>query len=273
MFERNMRKSRIGGGFGLLALIYHATVRQVRKGSHNALLGLLSNMAQALIMLVGFMAMFYVLGIRGSPIRGDYVMYLLSGIFLFLLHNKAVTAVYGADGPTSAMMKHAPMNTLVTISAGALSVLYLQALTIGAILLGVHLVWRPVEIDKPMLWLWFTGLAWFTGCTIGLLLMSLKPFAPGATRMIMQVYTRANMVTSGKMFVANAMPAFMLPIFAWNPLFHTIDQARGAAFINYNPHNSSATYPIYVGLALLVIGLMAEFSARRHASLSRAALH
>ena len=30
----------------------------------------------------------------------------------------------------------------------------------------------------------------------------------------------------------------MLTIFDWNPLFHTIDQARGFTFINYNPHYS-----------------------------------
>jgi ABC-type polysaccharide/polyol phosphate export permease len=38
---------------------------------------------------------------------------------------------------------------------------------------------------------------------------------------------RANMIASGKMFVANALPGFMLAMFGWNPLFHCIDQARG----------------------------------------------
>jgi ABC-type polysaccharide/polyol phosphate export permease len=273
MFERRRHRTRIGGGLGLLALIYHATVRQMRKGNRNALLGLLTNMVQAVVMLVGFMLMFQAMGIRGSPIRGDYVVYLLSGIFLFLTHNKAVTAVYGAEGPTSPMMKHAPMNTVVTIAAAALAALYTQVLTIAVILLALHVVRGPVEIADPIAWMGFTGLAWFTGVTIGLLLMSLKPFAPAATKIVMQVYTRANMITSGKMFVANAMPGFMLPLFTWNPLFHTIDQARGAAFVNYNPHNSTPDYPLYVGLTLLLLGLIAEFSARRNASLSRQALH
>jgi ABC-type polysaccharide/polyol phosphate export permease len=273
MFKREIHRTRIGSAFALLSHIYHATVRHVRKGNRNALLGLLVSMAQAVVLLVGFMAMFYVLGMRGSPIRGDYVIYLLSGIFLFLVHNRAISSVYAAEGPTSPMMKHAPMNTVVSISAAALSALYLQVLTIGVILLCVHVIVRPVVIHDPIQWMWFIILAWFTGVTLGLVLLSLKPFAPGATKIIMTVYMRANMITSGKMFVANMMPAFMLSMFTWNPLFHTIDQARGAAFVNYSPHNSSPDYPVYAALVLLIIGLMAEFSARKNASLSRQALH
>ena len=76
------------------------------------------------------------------------------------------------------------------------------------------------------------------------------------------------MVFSGKMFVANLMPTFMLHMFSWNPLFHIIDQTRGFAFINYSPRNSSLTYPVYAMLALLMIGLMAEFVTRKAVSLS-----
>jgi ABC-type polysaccharide/polyol phosphate export permease len=60
----------------------------------------------------------------------------------------------------------------------------------------------------------------------------------------------------------------MLVMFDWNPLFHCIDQARGFVFINYNPHYSSVSYPVYVTIALIMIGLMGEFYTRRHASAS-----
>ena len=82
------------------------------------------------------------------------------------------------------------------------------------------------------------------------------------------IYMRANMIASGKMFVANNMPTYMLDMFNWNPLFHTIDQGRGFIFLNYNPHYSSIAYPIKVTLACLMIGLMGEFYTRKHASAS-----
>ncbi len=76
------------------------------------------------------------------------------------------------------------------------------------------------------------------------------------------------MIASGKMFVANALPSFMISMFDWNPLFHLIDQARGFAFINYYPRNSNWEYPIYVTIALIMLGLISEFYTRRHASAS-----
>ena len=86
--------------------------------------------------------------------------------------------------------------------------------------------------------------------------------------MVQSIYSRVNMIASGKMFLANSMPEWLRSFFDWNPLFHTIDQARGDIFINYNPHFSNVTYPLYVTLVCLMIGLMAEFYTRQHASVS-----
>ncbi|HBG97758.1 MAG TPA: ABC transporter permease [Rhodobacteraceae bacterium] len=272
MFDRTRYRTRLGGGFALLGLIFHATVRQMRKGHRYAVMGLLINTAQVVLLLFAFRILFEFMGIRSCPIRGDYMIFLLSGIFLFLTHNKAVGSVYGSEGPTSAMMKHAPMNTIVSISAAALSSLYTQVVTVGIVLLGIHVLRGPVEMLDPVRWFWFFLLAWFSGVAIGLMLLGLKPFMPRLTQMIQMIYQRANMITSGKMFVASMMPAYLLPMFAWNPLFHTIDQARGTAFVNYNPHNSSPDYPLLISLALLFVGLMVEYGARRNASLSQGAL-
>ena len=94
---------------------------------------------------------------------------------------------------------------------------------------------------------------------------------PEAVGVISNIYTRANMIASGKMFLANNLTATLLPFFSWNPLFHIIDQTRGYAFINYNPHNSSLMYPIYVSLVLVMLGLLGEFFTRKRVSLSWAA--
>ena len=98
--------------------------------------------------------------------------------------------------------------------------------------------------------------------------MSAKSWAPGAIVFASLIYQRANMVASGKMFVANSLPALWLAYFYLNPLFHIIDQARGFAFVNYNPHNSSLDYQIYMTIAFVLIGLMVEFVTCKHASTS-----
>ncbi len=269
MFESGQkRKGTLAGIFDLAMLIFHSSVRNIRKSHRHALLGLVMNILQTVLFVGAFYVMFTVLGLRTNAVRGDFLLYIMSGIFLFMTHNKALGAVVGSDGPASPMMKHAPMNTIVSIAAAALSSLYIQVLSMAVVLYVYHAAFNRITIYEPAGAMGMLLLAWFTGVSIGMVLLAAKPWAPDAVRIISTVYQRANMIASGKMFLANTLPAYMLMMFDWNPLFHEIDQARGFAFINYNPHFTSVTYPLYVSLSLLMIGLMAEFYTRKHVSAS-----
>lgn len=268
MFRAERSNSTIGSTFSLLELIYHATVRSIRKSHGNALFGLIMNMFQTMLLVLTFYIMFGVLGLRGNALRGDFLLYVMSGIFLFMTHTKALGAVFGSESSTSAMMKHAPMTTAVSITAAALGSLYIQLLSVIVVLTIYHVAFTHIEIYDWIGALAMILLSWFTGAAIGMVCLAAKPWAPDVVGVIQQVYSRANMIASGKMFVANTLPHKMLVLFDWNPLFHTIDQARGFTFINYNPHFSSWQYPLYVGLALMMIGLMGEFYTRQYASVS-----
>jgi ABC-type polysaccharide/polyol phosphate export permease len=268
MFQATRRPNTERTVAGMAELIYHTTVHNIRKTHRNATVGLLMNILQTIIMLGAFFLMFTLLGARGSAIRGDFMLYLMSGIFLFMAHTKAMTAVVKAEGPTSAMMQHAPLNTVVTICAAALGSLYLQILSIMVVLLLYHVLWNPVVIDKPVGALAMLLLSWLSGVGVGIILMSAKPWFPEGVIIVSSIYARINMIASGKMFVANSLPAHILALFDWNPLFHAIDQSRGFIFINYNPHFSSISYPIFVSIGLIVLGMMGESYTRKHASIS-----
>ena len=68
-----------------------------------------------------------------------------------MTHTKTLTAVLGSEGPASAMMQHAPMNTIISIMAAALGALYVQIASLFIILYGYHVIVIPVEIDDPAL--------------------------------------------------------------------------------------------------------------------------
>lgn len=268
MFKARRSNSTLGSSFALLELIYHATVRNLRKSHGHAVLGLLENIMQTVMLALMFYVMFGLLGMRSNTVRGDYLLFLMSGIFLFMTHNKTMSAVFGAEGSTSAMMKHAPMTTAVAITSAALAALYIQVLSLVVVLYVYHAAFKPIEIYD---WVGAFGmllLSWFVGVAIGLVFRAAKPWAPGPIGILQTIYARVNMIASGKMFLANMLPHKMLVMFSWNPLFHTIDQARGFTFINYNPHYSNWEYPLMVGLALVMIGLMGEFYTRQYDSLS-----
>lgn len=266
--QRPAQPTGLVSALTILELIYHATVRSVRKAHGNALMAIIINMLQVAIFVLAFYVMFSVLGLRGAAVRGDFLLYIMSGIFLFITHTKTLGAVVGAEGPASPMMQHAPMNTVIAIAAAALSTLYIQVLSLVVILFIYDVAFTRFLVEDPTSAFAMVLLAWFTGLGLGILLLSFKPWFPTAVSIFTTIYQRANMIASGKMFVANALPAHMLAMFSWNPLFHCIDQSRGFVFVNYTPRYTSWEYAFWVGVVLIMLGMMGEFYTRRHASIS-----
>lgn len=268
MFRPEVKRTHATSGIAILELIFHAAVRDVRKSHGNAVVGLLMAIVQSVLMVVIMVFLFDMLGLRGNAVRGDFVLYIMSGVFNFATHSKTLSAVSKSDGPTSAMMKHSPMNTIVAISAAALGALYLQTLSAACILFFYHTLWTPVYIHEPVKVAGMYLLSWASGVGVGMVFKAATPWQPELFGILTSIYARANMIFSGKMFLANATPTSILSMYTWNPLFHTIDQTRGHMFENYHPHYSNITYPIVVTCILIIIGLMGENFTRKHASAS-----
>lgn len=269
MFQPTVPRTGFGRTLAMMELIFHASVRHVRKSNGNAVIGLLISVVQSLVGIGIMVLMFTLIGRGvGTQVRGDFILYIMSGVFSFMTHSKTIRAVSSADGPTSAMMKHAPMNTIISISAAALSALYLQTLSAAVILFGYHALWTPITIDEPVGVAAMYLLSWSSGIGIGLIFKALTPWAPDFFGVLTTAYSRANMVFSGKMFVANQTPGYILVMFSWNPLFHCIDQTRGYMFLNYDPKFSNWMYPLVITFVLIVIGLMGERFTEKHASAS-----
>ena len=262
-------RSGTSGTLAFLEQVYFGTVRSMRKSSgRNAVLGLIGSMAQTVVFVMALYFMFQLMGVRTSPINGDYMLYIISGIAMFITHNTAVQSVSKAEGPTSGMMQHAPMNTMIAVCSAALQSLCQQNITIGTILLIYHLAFNPVCIFNPIGLAGVFLLSWFTGVAIGMVFLALTPWHLPLVNILLMVYRRVNTLASGKMFVANTLPSFMLAMFDWNPLFHCVDQARGMMFIDYSPTHSDLSYPLKVALVAVVLGLMGEFFTRKRASIS-----
>jgi ABC-type polysaccharide/polyol phosphate export permease len=255
-------------GFETLELVYHLAIRNLRKSHGNAVLGLVMSIIQALLMILVMYFMMQLFGMRRFAVRGDFMLYVMSGVFMFMTHSKAIAAVSGAESSTSSMMMHAPMNPVVSILGAALSSLYQQVLAASVILFVYHVVWNPITIDEPVGMLGMFLLSWFSGVGIGMIFLAAKPWEPDTVMLLSTIYRRANMIASGKMLLANNASPMIRSWFDWNPLFHTIDQGRGFVFLNYTPRFTSIQYAVYYALICVMIGLMAEFFTRQHASAS-----
>lgn len=264
MFQIGGKKTYARSTYQMLELCFHWTVRTMTQGGKTPLGGIINSIIQVLVMTAVFFGMFQLLGgARAAPVRGDFMVFMMTGIMMFLTHTQAAGAVAGAGDPNSPMMLHAPMNMMVAIVSKSVAMIYRQIVAMGVILFIYDAITDKVEFHHFLPAFGMFLLAWISGCCVGVLLLGLKPFLPKIVPIITLMYRRANMLFSGKMFLANSMPASMLPMFEWNPLFHIIDQSRGFAFINYNPHFTSIFYPVIVSMVCLVLGLMLEFSGRK----------
>lgn len=266
--HKPVARSWLSLGFETLELIYHVAIRNLRKSHNNAVFGLVMSIIQSLIMLLVMFFMMQLFGMRRIAVRGDFMLYVMSGVFMYMTHVKTIRAVSSADGPTSSMMMHAPMNPIISIMGAAMGALYQQTLSAAVILFVYHAAWNPITIDEPVGMLGMHLLSWFSGIGIGMVFLSAKPWQPELIGIIVTLYTRANVIASGKMVLANNLPAKRRDWFDWNPLFHTIDQARGFIFLNYTPRYTSYQYAIEYALVCILIGLMLEFFTRQHASAS-----
>ena len=74
MFQTTRRTSLLFAALTLLDLIYHNTVRSIRKGHRDAILAILSSITQTLVMIAAFYILMSMLGMRSFAIRGDFLL-------------------------------------------------------------------------------------------------------------------------------------------------------------------------------------------------------
>lgn len=262
------RKSLFFGALEFLELIFHSVVREVRTQSGNATFGIMKEISNTGLYLL----LFYVISVfmgRGGAIRGSLVMFLLTGVVLFVVHVRAIASVRGASTASSAIMMHAPMTVILSIISKAFGGLYLQTVAVVIIVTFLWVFGADLSVYHPAGLVLPTFFAWASGISMGMIFMVLAPMFPFIIKTVSPLYQRAQMFTSGKFIPAAYMPSLMVPYFYWNPLFHCIDQARVATFVNYNSDVTTMAYPIGFTLAALLFGLMGEFWARKTLSRSK----
>ena len=98
MFKTYRSQGLVGFALIMSWQIFHAKVRSIRQKHRSPIMCLLSEMLQSTMFVAGFLLFFQVLGLKGAAIRGDFAVFMMSGTFLFMTYNKAVTAIASAEG-------------------------------------------------------------------------------------------------------------------------------------------------------------------------------
>lgn len=149
----------------------------------------------------------------------------------------------------------------IMICGKILHTMYMQIIIMALFYAGIWVYYGGIQIEYPIkaMWIFFLCAAW--SVALSMCAYSIVPVWPTVFKKVVMVYRRLGVITSGKMVPGNMLSGAFHGMFAWNPLYHCIDQIRGAVFLNYTPFNSSISYPVNATIfagslaALLYVGL------------------
>lgn len=263
------RQSFLTSLSAFFALVFSLTVRDLRTENRSAALGILMTTGLVLTTALCFYFFTQLLGGRNAPIRTDGLTFTVVGFLLFFFHIRTAIAVAGALQP--GLMRHPKATPFLFICVRAFATLY--RMSIAMIILGLinYLLRDFWEMQNGLVLLLVLFTAWIGGVGVGMIMLAINRYFVWGN-LVQTIYFRISFFTSGKFFVAGHIPNWMHSAMDWNPLFHLLDQARGAIFLNYAATTTSLLYAIGIYYALLCIGFMVEHYVRSTFSVSHAPL-
>jgi ABC-type polysaccharide/polyol phosphate export permease len=251
----------IGSVCDIADIVQQAAMRDIIRSGPGLTRAVALSVLQSVLLVGSFFVMSNAIGLGGPAIRGDLLIYLMTGIFLFNIHARTVMAVMSCEGSTNELRMYRASPILMTIGA-AFGALYIQVVTAILLFFIYHVFWKTIDLDSIVAGLPLLGALWIGSIGLGQILLALKMAAPRLASSLAQAWTRIGMLTSGGMFVANALPSHLVKFVSWNPLFHIIDQMRCAVFINYSCHISSPVKPYIFAVCAIMLGVMSYLVAK-----------
>ncbi|MEM7505438.1 MAG: ABC transporter permease [Pseudomonadota bacterium] len=251
------------------SLVFALTVRDLRTENKSAALGILLSAGMVLVTAMTFYIFMNLVGGRSAPIRTDDITFIVAGFLVFFFHIRTVAAVAGSLNP--GLMRHSRASPFLFICVKAMASGYKMTVA-TLILMALNYLLRDVwEMQNGLIFILIVFTAWLGGVAIGMILLAANRYLVWGN-LIQMTYIRICFFTSGKFFVAGHMPNAFRSAMDWNPLFHILDQARGALFLNYTADTTSVFYPISVYAVVLVIGMLIENYVRVNYSASQTPL-
>ncbi len=243
--------------------LFHYAVGMVRQESGSTSMGFLKAIFETLFMFFSMMLIMLLIRGFGVQIRGEFGFYILSGVSLFLMHNKVIGALLDKKG-------NDPMLAILSISRGMMivgsiiHVVYMQFIITALLFMALVIYYGniPVFNWNMLIFCYLINILW--SVSLGSLFLALSPLSEYVITKISMVYRRVGMVTSGKMIPGNLLGLMgkFKGLFLINPLFHLIDQTRGALFQHYVPFVSNIYYPIQMSAAVFIVSSIIYFSLK-----------
>lgn len=211
---------------------------------------------------VGLLVFIFSMIGRQPPFGASLGLFFATGILTLQFFNELSGKLMTVFDANRALLTYPIIKDVDTLLARALlvaatytlimAIFYTALITLGL----ASLPSRPEHIIMAFLATWLLGLGFGT---LNAVIASLWD----TWTQIEKILTRPLFFISGIFYVPSQLPPQAREILQWNPVLHLVEWFRHGFYPNYNSMILDMSYPVGVGVAMLLLGLAGERLFRR----------
>jgi capsular polysaccharide transport system permease protein len=194
---------------------------------------------------------------RRSPFGSSLALFFATGILTLEYFRKLSSSLMNALGANKALLTYPLIKETDTLYARFLliSATYLVIMVIFySGLIGLELADFPANPHELVQAFSATALLGFGfGIFNAVVISSWESW-----KQVEMILTRPLFFISGIFYIPSSLPAEAVNILKWNPVLHLVEWMREGFYPNYDSMVLDKTYPLGVGLLLLLLGLAGE---------------
>ncbi|PIE43416.1 MAG: ABC transporter [Gammaproteobacteria bacterium] len=236
----------------LLALVLRETRATFGTSSFGYLWAIITPTAS-----VGLLVFIFSLVNRQPPFGNSLALFFATGILLLQFFTELSKKLMTAFSANRALLTYPVIKDVDTLFARSLlvTITYLMIMVIFfGVLIMLGLASLPAAIEQVLA-------AFFTTALLGIGIGTTNAVIASMWDtwiQIEQVLTRPLFFLSGIFYVPSQLPPEAILFLRWNPVLHLVEWFRNGYYANYNSLVLDKSYPILLGIGLLMIGLAGE---------------
>ena len=206
---------------------------------------------------VGFLVFIFSLADRQPPFGSSLALFFATGILTLQFFNECSGKLMNVFDANRALLTYPVIKDVDTLLARSTLIVityYLIMSIFFSCLIALGLAHFPAHFEQVLYAFFATALLGVGIGTTNAVITSMWD----TWIQIEKVLTRPLFFISGIFYVPSKLPSEAIEVLKWNPVLHLIEWFREGFYPNYNSLVLDKSYPIYLGIGLLLAGLAGE---------------
>ncbi|TKB45169.1 ABC transporter permease [Thalassotalea mangrovi] len=182
-------------------------------------------------------------------------IFMMYGMIMIQLFLSTLASTATAIHRNKALFSFRQVQPLSAVMANALFEILVKVAVIIVLWVAVYFIGVEMRLDDPLMVLLMLLNVWLLAASLGLIMALAKEFVVEIDK-IRNLITRPMFFISGVFFSLQDISEQYWPFLNWNPLVHSIELSRQAAYSGYQAQGVSLTYLNLTTMMLLITALI-----------------